>query len=100
MRFSQDLNLSSLIAGQVLLLTELLKLGIGAEERWYLFIDTVRFRLDLCRYLLCMISAKMLSASNSRLGISNLHALLFSSTSILQILTDTAGIVSLCSLCV
>ena len=43
LRYSQDSNLGPLNSGQMLLPMSYWSSGIGAEDRWHLSIDTVRF---------------------------------------------------------
>ena len=50
--------------------------GIGAEDRWHLSIDTVRFSgwISLRLGELCMISTKVLCAATSELGNSSSYS--------------------------
>ena len=62
LRSSQDSNLGPLNSGQMLLPMSYWSSGIGAEDRWHLSIDTVRFSgwISLRLGKLCMISTKVL----------------------------------------
>ena len=76
LRSSQDLNLGPLNSSQMLLPMSYWSSGIGAEDRWYLSIDTVRFSgwISLRLGKLCMISTKLLCAVISELGNSSSHS--------------------------
>ena len=67
LRSSQDLNLGPLNSSQMLLPMSYWSSGIGAEDRWHLSIDTVRFSgwISLRLGELCMISTKLLVLSSA-----------------------------------
>ena len=73
LRSSQDSNLGPLNSGQMLLPMSYWSSGIGAEDRWHLSIDTVRFSgwISLRLGELCMISTEVLCAATSELGKSD-----------------------------
>ena len=66
----EDSNLGPLNTGQMLLPMSYWSSGIGAEDRWHLSIDTVRFSgwISLRLGELCRISTKVLYAATSELG--------------------------------
>ena len=70
---SQDLNLGPLKSGQMLLPMSYWSSGIGAEDRWHLSIDTVRFSgwISLRLGELCRITTEVLCAGTSKLGNSS-----------------------------
>ena len=75
-RSSQDSNLGPLNSGQILLPMSYWSSGIGAEDRWYLSIDTAQVSGWISPRLgkLCMISAEVLCAATSELGNSSSYS--------------------------
>ena len=76
LRSSQDSNLGPLNSSQMLLPMSYWSSGIGAEDRWHLSIDTVRFSgwISLKLGELYMISTEVLCAATSELGNSSSYS--------------------------